>query len=133
MPEAALMEPMRKKPTDRKDVGIQPYGKMCEIFTAKSYRGMPVNDAVFKISINGFTYAVPAGKRCIVPREIYDLMKGCRSRQVTTDMKQLERLADMGQRTTSKGDDLSGARPDVEQTICDYEVELIREVGSKEV
>ena len=127
-----VMEPMRKKPTDRTDVGIKPFGKMVEIFTAKSYRGIPVNDVVFKVSINGFTYPVPAGKRCVVPKEVYDLMKGCRSRQVTTDMRQLERLADTGQRTTRTGGDMNGERPDIEQTICDYEVELIREVGSKD-
>lgn len=128
----ALAEPMRKKPTDRTDVGIQPNGRMVEIFTAKSYRGIPVGDAVFPVSINGFTYKVPAGKRCIVPREIYDLMRGCRSRQTSVDMKQAERMADMGQRTTRDGAPTSG-RPEIEQTICDYEVELIREVGSKEV
>ena len=133
MADAALMEPMRKKPTDLTDVGIQPRGKMVEIFTAKSYRGIPVSDIALPVSINGFTYKVPAGKRCVVPREIYDLMKNCRSRQVTTDMRQAERMADMGQRTTRTGSDLSGDRPDIDTTICDYEVELIREVGSKEV
>lgn len=129
---ATLIEPMRKKPTDRTDVGIQPNGRMVEIFTAKSYRGIPVQDVVFPVSINGFTYKVPAGKRCIVPREVYDLMKACRSRQVTTDMNKLERMADMGQRTTRTGMDLAGDKPEVETTVCDYEVELIREIGTKE-
>lgn len=128
-----LMEPMRKKPTDRTDVGIQPRGRMVEIFTASSYRGLHVQDAVFPISINGFTYKVPAGKRCVVPREVYDLMRSCRSRQVTTDMQKAERQADMGQRTTRDGVALTGERPEIETTVCDYEVELIREVGSKEV
>lgn len=130
MPEL-MTEPMRKKPTDRTDVGIKPFGKMVEIFTAKSYRRMPVNDTTFKISINGFTYPVPAGKRCIVPREVYELMRSCRSRQVTTDVRQAERMADVGQRTSADGTPTAG-RPDVDETICDYEVELIREVGSKE-
>src|SRR3990167_2319129 len=122
-------EPMRKKPTDRTDVGIKPYGRLVEIFTAKSYRGIPVGDAVFKVSINSFTYPVPAGKRCIVPREVYDRMKQCRSRQVTTDMQKAERMADMGQRSSRDGVP-TGDRPDIETTVCDYEVELIREVGS---
>ena len=128
----ALAEPMRKKPTDRTDVGIQPNGRMVEIFTASSYRGLHVKDAVFPISINGFTYKVPTGKRCIIPREVYDLMRNCRSRQVTTDMQKAERMADMGQRSTRTGSDLNGERPEIDTTVCDYEVELIREIGTKE-
>ena len=126
-----LMEPMRKKPTDRTDVGIQPRGKMVEIFTASSYRGMHVKDSVFPVAINGFTYKVPAGKRCIVPREVYDLMRNCRSRQVTTDVQRAERMADMGQRTSRDGTP-NAERLEQETTICDYEVELIREIGTKE-
>ena len=121
--------PMRKKP-ERDDVGIEPTGAMVEIFTAKSYRGIPVNDAAFTISINGFRYKVRAGGRCIVPKQVYELMKNCRSRRMVIDPKQAERLADMGLRTDKN---MNQDPPLREDSVCDYEVELIREIGKREV
>lgn len=124
--------PQREKP-DRDDIGIQPQGKLVEIYVAKSYRGMPVGDTVFPVSINGFTYKVPAGRRCQVPYEVYQVLKNARSRQVPVDMRQAERLADLGRRRTKDGVTIEGESAVQESTICDYEVELIREVGKREV
>ena len=129
---AVLTEPMRKKPT-REDVGIQPHGKLVEIYTAKSYRGIPVNDAAFKVTVNGFAYKVPAGKRCVVPYEVYQILKNARSRFSSVDPVKAQRMAELGLRTTGDGGAISGEAPMREETICDYEVELIREVSKREV
>ena len=124
--------PQRKKP-ERDDVGIKPRGKLVEIYVAKSYRGIPVGDTVFPVNINGFTYKVPAGRRCQVPYEVYDRLVKCRSRQAPTDMRQAERLADLGRRHTKDGTTIEGESAVQESTICDYEVELIREVAKREL
>lgn len=122
--------PMRKKPLDREDVGIEPPGGMVEIFTAKSYRGVPVNDTSFMVTINGYKYKVRAGGRCIVPRQVYEVMKNARSRRNVIDPKQAERLADLGLRTDKNMDQNPPLRED---SICDFEVEFIREIGKREV
>ena len=129
MSPAIREAPMRKKP-ERDDVGIEPTGGMVEIFTAKSYRGVPVTDAAFVVSINGFRYKVRAGGRCIVPRQVYEVMKNCRSRRNVIDPNQAERLADMGLRTDKNMDQNPPLRED---SVCDYEVELIKEIGKREV
>ena len=121
--------PMRKKP-ERDDVGIEPTGAMVEIFTAKSYRGVPVNDIYFIVAINNYRYRVRAGGRCIVPRQVYEHMRNCRSRRMVIDPQKAERLADMGIRTDKNMDQDLPLRED---SSCDYEVELIREVGKREV
>ncbi len=119
--------PQREKP-ERDDIGIQPHGKIVEIYVAKSYRGIPVGDIVFPVNINGFTYKVPAGRRSQVPYEVYTILKNARSRQAPVDMRQAERLADLGRRRM-KGDTIEGELATQESTICDYEVELIREIS----
>ena len=122
--------PMRKKPTDRDDVGIEPTGTMVEIYTARSYRGTPVNDTNFKVWVNNFKYSVRAGGRCIVPKQVYEVMKNARSRRNVIDPLQAERLADLGIRTQQNKDVNPPMREDY---ICDYEVELIKEIGKREV
>ena len=119
--------PQRQKP-ERDDIGIQPRGRIVEIYVAKSYRGIPVGDVVFPVNINGFTYKVPAGRRCQVPYEVYAILKNARSRQAPVDMRQAERLADLGRRRL-KGDTIEGESATHEMTICDYEVELIRDIS----
>lgn len=128
---AITREPrMKHKPPDREDVGIEPPGPMVEIYTAKSYRGVPVHDATFAVTINGFKYKVRAGGRCIVPRQVYEVMHNARSRRMNIDPTQAERLADLGLRTDQNRDQNPPLRED---TVCDYEVELLKEIGKREV
>lgn len=122
--------PMRNKPTDRDDIAIEPRGPMVEIFTARSYCGTPVKDASFKVAINGYRYNVRAGGRCIVPKEVYDVMKNAGSRRNVIDPNQAERLADLGLRTDKNAQTNAPMR---EEFTRHYEVELIREIPRKEV
>ena len=122
--------PMRKKPQDREDVGIEPAGPMVEIFTARSYRGVPVHDTSFMVAVNGFKYKVRAGGRCIVPKQVYEVMKNAQSRRKVADVKQAERLADLGLRTDKNMNENPPLR---DEGFCDYEVELIKEIGKSEV
>ncbi len=95
---------------------------MVEFFLSRSVRGVQIPGAakpVQTVMINGYPFDVTFGARNRVPREVYQVFKDSQSRSIEPNLADAERVPKP----------MVGSRmgySDVD-TLCDYEMELIKE------
>ena len=95
---------------------------MVEFFLSRSVRGVPIpgsGNPVQTVMINGYPFEVKFGARNRVPREVYQVFKDAQSRSIAPNLADAERVP-----KPMVGSRMGYADVD---TLCDYEMELIKE------
>src|SRR2546427_491993 len=101
----------------------KPDGPMVEIYLGRNVRGASVEGSgipILKVGINGYDYELKMGEKNKVPREVYEQLMNSRSRTVVPDVERAERAP-------RPASGLAGSGYTKEETLCDYEVALIKE------
>ena len=97
----------------------KPTGKMVEIYLGRTVRGASIDgpgNPELRVGINDYQFDLKMGQRNVVPYEVYQQLLNSRSQTKVPDVERAERAprpAGMGYTKL--------------ETICDYEVELIKE------
>ena len=101
----------------------KPSGPMVEFYLGRNVRGAQVDGSgvpILVVGINGYDYELKMGEKNTAPREVYEQLMNSRSRTVVPDVERAERAPrPMAGR--------AGSGYVKEESLCDYEVALIKE------
>ena len=98
----------------------KPNGKEVEFYLGRNVRGATLEGTgipILRVGINGYDYELRMGEKNKAPREVYEQLLNSRSRTVVPDLERAERAP--------RPAGMPGYWK--EETLCDYEVALIKE------
>lgn len=95
-------------------------GDMVEIYLGRNVRGAQLEGQgtpILPVDINAYSYELRMGEKNVVPRDVYQQILNSQSRTLVPDMEKAEKSP----RPFGQPGHV------IEQSLCDYEVALIKE------